>query len=66
MPSLYAHEELSHSYSEKSDAELQAYALELQNMRQETEIPRQHQAIIKLLGRIAFESHWRIANGSNM
>ena len=60
MPSLFAHEHLVHEYAEKSDYELTAFALELHELRDNTEIPRQLDVIDKLLGHLAFEVSYRM------
>lgn len=60
MPSLYHHEHLMHDYAEKSDEELTSYALELHELRDNTEIPRQLAVIDKILGHLAFEVSYRM------
>ena len=61
MPSLYRHEQLSTGYTELSDGTLLAYSVELEEMRKNTEIPRQLGVISLLLNRIAFEMSCRVS-----
>ena len=55
MPSLYHHEQLTSKYVSLDDDTLVAYAVELQKMREETEIPRQLGVISLILERLYFE-----------
>ena len=64
MPSLYHHEQLAHSYADTPDEVLAAYSLELQEISERTDIPRQKEVIKRLLGFIAFEAEQRLIEAS--
>lgn len=65
MPSLFHHEKLKQTYSERTDEELRDYASELTEMKFKTEIPRQKQQIERILGHIVFELSYRMGMYNN-
>ena len=64
VPSLHHHEHLLHEYAAAGDEELAKYALELNQMRENTEVPRQLGVIARLLEHIEFEVRCRMAGSS--
>lgn len=66
MPSLYHHEKLSETYVEAPDEVLATYAIELQEIGRNTEIPRQKAVVDRLLGLIAFEAAQRISEQASV